>query len=133
MKQPIKNMDITLTYSEVKNSQQSVEYKINKRKPQTESFAINVFNNPEPETVIKIVTKMLKDLDVKTSFSLEYFVDCEFDYDTICQIQNDYIQVTYEHRDWTHRVNIALDKFTIENILQEVLSFCEFNYFLDVC
>ena len=71
MKQPIKNMDITLTYSEVKNNQQSVEYKINKRKPQTESFVINVFNNPEPETVIKIVTKMLKDLDVKTSFSLE--------------------------------------------------------------
>ena len=133
MKQPIKNMDITLTYSEVKNSQQSVEYKINKRKPQTESFAINVFNNPEPETVIKIVTKILKDLDVKTSFSLEYFVDCEFDYDLVCQIQSDYIQVTYEHRDWTHRVNIALDKFTIENILQEVLSFCEFNYFLDVC
>ena len=133
MKQPIKNMDITLTYSEVKNNQQSVEYKINKRKPQTESFIINVFNNPEPETVIKIVTKMLKDLDVKTSFSLEYFVDCEFDYDAICQIQNDYIQITYEHRSWTHRVNIALDKFTIENILQEVLSFCEFNYFLDVC
>ena len=133
MKQPIKNMDITLTYSEVKNNQQSVEYKINKRKPQTEPFAINVFNNPEPETVIKIVTKMLKDLDVKTSFSLEYFVDCEFDYDTICQIQNDCIQITYEHRSWTHRVNIALDKFTIENILQEVLSFCEFNYFLDVC
>ena len=133
MKQPIKNMDITLTYSDVKNNQQSVEYKINKRKPQTESFAINVFNNPEPETVIKIVTKMLKDLDVKTSFYLEYFVDCEFDYDAICQIQSDYIQVTYEHRDWVHRVNIAFDKFTIENILQEVLSFCEFNYFLDVC
>ena len=91
MKQPIKNMDITLTYSNVKNNQQSVEYKINKRKPQTESFTINVFNNPEPETVIKIVTKMLKDLDVKTSFSLEYFVDCEFDYDAICQIQSDYI------------------------------------------
>ena len=85
------------------------------------------------EQIIKIVTKMLKDLDVKTSFSLEYFVDCEFDYDAICQIQNDYIQITYEHRSWTHRVNIALDKFTIENILQEVLSFCEFNYFLDVC
>ena len=133
MKQPIKNMDISLTYSDVKNNQQSVEYKINKRKPQTESFTVNVFNNPEPETVIKIVTKMLKDLDVKTSFSLEYFVDCEFDYDSICQIQSDYIQVTYEHRSWTHRVNIALDKFTIENILQEVLSFCEFNYFLDVC
>ena len=76
MKQPIKNMDISLTYSDVKNNQQSVEYKINKRKPQTESFTVNVFNNPEPETVIKIVTKLLKDLDVKTSFSLEYFVDC---------------------------------------------------------
>ena len=133
MKQPIKNMDISLTYSDVKNNQQSIEYKINKRKPQTESFTVNVFNNPEPETVIKIVTKMLKDLDVKTTFNLEYFVDCEFDYDLVCQKQNDYIQVTYEHRDWIHRVNIALDKFTIENILQEVLSFCEFNYFLDVC
>ena len=58
MKQPIKNMDISLTYSEVKNNQQSIEYKINKRKPQTESFTVNVCNNQEPETDIKIVTKM---------------------------------------------------------------------------